>query len=92
MDGGTTFHFITDGLESALEQAFAAAGGQDVRLGGGAATVRACLDKQLVDDLHLAVVPMVLGTGEQPFGSLAGYRALPVESEGAVAHVRFTKA
>jgi dihydrofolate reductase len=92
MDGGTTFHFVTDGLESALEQAFAAAGSQDVRLGGGAATVRACLDKKFVDDLHLAVVPVLLGSGERPFGSLDGYRALPVESEGAVAHVRFTKA
>jgi dihydrofolate reductase len=91
MEGGTTFHFVTDGLESALAQAFDAAGGQDVRLGGGAATVRDCLDKRLVDDLHLAVVPVLLGSGERPFGSLEGYRALPVETEGAVAHVRFTK-
>jgi dihydrofolate reductase len=91
MDGGTTFHFVTDGTESALKQAFEAAQGQDVRLGGGAATVRECLDKQLVDDLHLAVAPVLLGDGERPFGDLSGYRALPVETEGAVAHVRFTK-
>lgn len=92
MEGGTTFHFVTDGVEAGLEQAFAAAGGQDVRLGGGAATVRECLDNRLVDDLHLAVVPVLLGSGERPFGNLDGYRALPVESEGSVAHVRFTKA
>src|SRR5213595_360102 len=67
MEGGTTFHFVTDGVEAALEQAFAAAGGQDVRLGGGAATVRECLDRQLVDDLHLAVVPVLLRSGERPF-------------------------
>jgi dihydrofolate reductase len=91
MEGGTTFHFVTDGVEAGLERAFDAAGGQDVRLGGGAATVRECLDKKLVDDLHLAVVPVLLGSGEQPFGSLQGYRAMPVESEGTVAHVRFTK-
>src|SRR5439155_12742873 len=70
MDGGTTFHFVTDGVDAALEQALDAAGGQDVRLGGGAATVRECLDRQLVDDLHLAVVPVLLGSGERPFGSL----------------------
>jgi len=92
MDGGTTFHFVSDGIDAALERALDAAGGQDVRLGGGAATVRECLDRQLVDDLHLAVVPVLLGSGERPFGSLEGYRALPVESEGAVAHVRFTRA
>ena len=91
MEGGTTFHFVTDGLDAALEQAFDAAGELDVRLGGGAATVRECLDRQLVDDLHLAVAPVLLGRGESPFGSLEGYRALPVETEGAVAHVRFTK-
>ena len=91
MEGGTTFHFVTDGIDSALKQAFDAAGGLDVRLGGGAATVRECLDRQLVDDLHLAIAPVLLGSGERPFGSLEGYRALPVETEGAVAHVRFTK-
>ena len=91
MEGGTTFHFVTDGIDSALKQAFDAAGGLDVRLGGGAATVRECLDRRLVDDLHLAIAPVLLGSGERPFGSLEGYRALPVETEGAVAHVRFTK-
>jgi dihydrofolate reductase len=62
--GGTTFHFVTDGIESALEQAFAAADGADVRLGGGAATVREYLRAGLIDELHLPVVPRLLGAGE----------------------------
>ena len=63
MEGGTTFHFVTDGIESALEQACAAAGAQDIRLGGGAATVREYLRAGLVDDLHLAIAPVLLGAG-----------------------------
>jgi dihydrofolate reductase len=64
MKGGTTFHFVTDGIESALAQAKAAAGGKDVRLGGGAATVREYLRARLVDELHLAYSPVFLGSGE----------------------------
>jgi dihydrofolate reductase len=64
MAGGTTFHFITDGIESALAQAKAATGGKDVRLGGGAATVRQYLRARLVDELHLAYRPVFLGSGE----------------------------
>ena len=64
MKGGTVFHFVTDGIESALAQAKAAAGGRDVRLGGGAATVREYLRAGLVDELHLAVRPILLGRGE----------------------------
>jgi dihydrofolate reductase len=60
---GTTFHFVTDGIESALEQAFAAAGGLDVRLGGGAATIAQYLRAGLVDEMHLAYVPILLGGG-----------------------------
>jgi dihydrofolate reductase len=64
MKGGTTFHFVTGGIESALKQARAAAQGRDVRLGGGVATLRQYLSAGLIDELHLAVGPLLLGTGE----------------------------
>jgi len=64
MAGGTTFHFVTDGIEAALERARAAAGGRDVRIGGGVATVRQYLRAGLVDELHLALTPALLGGGE----------------------------
>ena len=64
MAGGTVFHFVTDGFESALSQAKAAAGDKDVRIGGGAATVRQYLRAGLIDELHLAVSPVLLGSGE----------------------------
>ena len=61
MQGGTTFHFVDDGIEAALERAFDAAGGKDVRLGGGAATIQQYLRAGLIDELHLAIVPILLG-------------------------------
>jgi dihydrofolate reductase len=64
MEGGTVFHFITDGIHAALERARAAAGSQDVRLLGGAATIRQYLQASLVDRLHVAVSPILLGSGE----------------------------
>jgi dihydrofolate reductase len=64
MEGGTTFHFVTDGIHAALERAKAAAGGKDVRIGGGAATIREYLRAGLVDDIHLVISPVLLGTGE----------------------------
>ena len=64
MQGGTEFRFVTDGIHSALEQAKAAAGGRDVRLGGGTSTVRQYLQAGLIDELHLAVRPMLMGSGE----------------------------
>ncbi|MFE7745029.1 dihydrofolate reductase family protein [Nocardia sp. NPDC057455] len=70
MDGGTTFHFADDTPEAVLRRAFGAADGQDVRLGGGAATVRAYLRAGLVDELHLAVVPILLGAGERLYDEL----------------------
>src|SRR5689334_1161812 len=66
MEGGTTFHFVSDGIESALRQAFAAADGKDVRLGGGAATIQQFLRAGLIDELHLVIVPILLGRGERP--------------------------
>jgi dihydrofolate reductase len=64
MKGGTTFHFVTDGIHTALERAKAAAGDRDVRIGGGAATVRQYLREGLIDEMHLAVSPVLLGAGE----------------------------
>jgi dihydrofolate reductase len=65
MKGGTVFHFVTDGIHAALDRAFAAAGGRDVRVGGGAATIRQYLRAGLVDEMHIAVVPVLLGGGER---------------------------
>jgi dihydrofolate reductase len=64
MKGGTTFHFVTDGVHSALEQAKTAAGDLDVRVGGGPATIRQFLSARLIDELHLALRPILLGKGE----------------------------
>ena len=95
MEGGTTFHFVTDGIESALEQALAAAGGQDVRIGGGAATVRQYLRAGLIDELHVPVVPLLLGGGERLFedlGDLQGrYEVAEVVSSPRVAHFRLVR-
>lgn len=70
MEGGTTFHFITDGIEAALDQARAAAGGKDIKIGGGVSTVRQYLKAGLIDELHLAISPVVLGQGEAMFAGL----------------------
>jgi dihydrofolate reductase len=64
MKGGTEFRFVTEGIHAALEQARAAAGGRDVRLGGGVSTIRQYLSAGLIDELHLAVRPVLLGKGE----------------------------
>jgi dihydrofolate reductase len=64
MEGGTTFHFVTDGIHAALERAKEAAGGKDVRIGGGAATIRQYLSAGLIDELHLVITPALLGQGE----------------------------
>jgi dihydrofolate reductase len=64
MDGNTVFHFITDGIHAALERATHAASGQDIRVGGGVATIRQYLSAGLIDEMHLAISPVVLGSGE----------------------------
>jgi dihydrofolate reductase len=72
MQGGTTFHFVTDGLESALKQAKAAVGetGKDVRIGGGVSVIRQCLVADQIDEMHLAVSPVLLGEGENLFSGI----------------------
>jgi len=86
MAGGTTFHFVTDGIEAALAQARAAAGELDVKIGGGVSTVRQYLAAGVIDELHLAISPVLLGRGEALFAGLdlpgLGYRvaeAVPTE-------------
>ena len=78
MKGGTIFHFVTEGIHSALEQAKAAANGADVRLGGGVATIRQFLQARLIDSMHLAVRPILLGEGEELWHGL-DMRALGYE-------------
>ena len=96
MEGGTTFHFVDDGIESALDRAFAAADGADVRLGGGAATIQQYLRAGLVDELHLAIVPILLGGGERLFDNLDGgpdgYEVVELVGSPSVAHVRLARA
>jgi dihydrofolate reductase len=70
MEGGTVFHFVTDGPEAALKRAKAAAGDKDVRLGGGVTTIRQYLQAGLVDEMHLAVAPALLGKGEHLLGGI----------------------
>jgi dihydrofolate reductase len=70
MKGGTTFHFITDGIESALAKARAAAGDKDVRIGGGVSTIRQYLQAGRIDEMHLAQSPVLLGEGEPLFAGL----------------------
>lgn len=67
MNGGTTFHFVTDGLQSALKQAKDAANGRDVRIGGGVSVIRQCLMAGQIDEMHLALSPVLLGEGEHLF-------------------------
>ena len=80
MKGGTVFHFVTDGIHSALDQAKVVAGDKDIRLLGGAATIRQYLEAGLVDEMHIAVSPRVLGAGEPLFTGLdlprLGYRSV----------------
>jgi dihydrofolate reductase len=70
MKGGTTFHFVTDGIDSALARAREAAGGKDVRVGGGVATIQQYLRRKLIDEMHLALSPVLLGSGENLFAGI----------------------
>lgn len=93
--GGTIFNFVTDGIEAALERAFEAARGKDVRLGGGAATVRQYLRARLIDEMHVAIAPILLGGGERLFDHLDGaekdYECVELVSSRSVVHARFAK-
>jgi dihydrofolate reductase len=95
MHGGTTFHFVTDGIEAALERATAAADGRDIRLGGGAATIQQYLNAGLVDELNLVIVPILLGGGERLFDNLDGvpngYECVQFAASPSVVHVRLAR-
>lgn len=95
MRGGTTFHFVTEGIDVALQRAKQAAGGRDVRIGGGTATVRQYLRARLVDELHLAFRPILMGSGENLFAGLnlaeLGYRCTEHVSTELALHVVLKK-
>jgi dihydrofolate reductase len=90
MEGGTVFHFVTEGIHTALERARAAAGDQEIRLLGGVATIRQYLQARLVDEMHLAVSPILLGSGEHLLSGLdlpaLGYRCAECVPSMKAAH------
>jgi dihydrofolate reductase len=91
MEGGTTFHFVTDGIEAALAQARAAAGDRDVTIAGGAITIQQYIAAGLLDELYLHVVPVVLGAGERLLENVGDPALEPVEvvASPAVTHIRY---
>jgi dihydrofolate reductase len=95
MEGGTVFHFVADGIKAALDRATEAANGRDVRLGGGVATIRQYLRSSLVDEMHLAIVPVLLGSGENLLAGIdaarLGYECSEHSTTANVMHVVLTK-
>ena len=95
MDGGTTFHFVTGGIHAARERAIDAAGGLDVKLGGGVSTIRQYLQAGLVDELQLSIVPILLGSGERLLTDLGDqirhYRRADITSSTSAAHVTLVR-
>ena len=95
MKGGTTFHSLDATPAQALEAAHEAAGGLDVRIGGGPATIRQFLDADLIDHMHIVLVPIVLGRGEPVWDGLEGleqrFAIEPVSSPSGVTHLTFTR-
>ena len=91
MNGGTTFHFVTGGIHEALARARGAANGKDVRVGGGVSTIRQYLSKRLIDEMHLAVTPVLMGRGENLFAGLdlpaLGYQSTEHVAGPGVTHV-----
>src|SRR5262245_31377349 len=95
MAGGTTFHFVTGGANEALQRAREAAGGKDVRVGGGVATIRQYLASRQIDELHLAQAPVLLGRGEHLFAGMdlprLGYRVSERVATDKATHIVLTK-
>ncbi|HEV3112629.1 MAG TPA: dihydrofolate reductase family protein [Candidatus Binataceae bacterium] len=95
MDGGTVFHFVADGINAALTRATEAANGQDIRLGGGVATIRQYLRAALIDEMHLAISPVLLGSGEHLLTGIdapgLGYHCTEHVASANVTHVVLTK-
>ena len=95
MKGGTVFHFVTDGIHAALERAKEAAGGLDIRIGGGPATIRQYLQAGLIDELHVAISPVILGSGEPLFAGIdlmkLGYHCTRHAASPGAMHLVLTK-
>jgi dihydrofolate reductase len=95
MEGGTVFHFVTGGTREALERAMEAAKGKDVQIGGGVATIRQYLAAGLIDELHVAIAPRLLGSGEHLFYGLdlpaLGYECTTHVPTTAATHVVLTR-
>ena len=95
MEGGTVFHFVTGGVGEALERAFEAAAGRDVQLGGGVSTIRQSLEARLIDEMHVAIAPILLGSGEHLFSGLdltaLGYTCAEHVPSPNATHVVFRK-
>ncbi|HEX7633521.1 MAG TPA: dihydrofolate reductase family protein [Candidatus Saccharimonadales bacterium] len=91
MEGGTTFTFITDGIESALQQAKAAAGGKDVAIAGGANTINQYLKAGLIDELWLHITPVTIGSGQRLFNDTPGIKLKPLEvrTTDLVTHIKY---
>ena len=95
MAGGTTFHFVTEGIQAAVQQATAAANGKNIRVGGGVSTIQQFLRAKLIDQFHLAISPTLLGSGEQLFANIdlikLGYQVTEHVSTEKAMHVVFSK-
>jgi dihydrofolate reductase len=95
MEGGTVFHFVTGGIREALERATEAADGKDVEIGGGVATIRQYLEAALIDEMHVAISPMLLGSGEHLLYGLdlnaLGYECTSHVPTAAATHVVLTR-
>lgn len=95
MDGGTTFHFVTDGIQAALQRATEAADGRDIQLGGGVATIRQYLSAGLIDEMHFSVSPILLGSGEHLLAGIdtlqLGYRCAEHVPTANATHVVLRK-
>lgn len=95
MEGGTTFHFVTEGIEAALAQAREAAKDRDVRVGGGVNVIQQCLRQRVIDEMHIAISPVLLGSGERLFEGVnlpaLGYACTKHQSSRLATHVVFTR-
>ena len=93
MEGGTTFYYVTEGMEAAASRAREAAQGKDVRVGGGVATIRQFLQAKMIEEMHLAVSPVVMGSGEALYAGLnlaeLGYRCRELVAGEKAMHVMF---